>query len=194
MKRHKWTFLTLEHTFSTADGTAAYDELQSDHDRFIDNTLWNRSTYKTVRGPLNARSWQIAASGLQADPSIWSRIRLKPVSGANQLYISPTPSAVETVVFEYVSDKWAKSSGGTLQTEFAADADTALFDEYLMELDVTWRIKRTMGLSYGDEKFEFVDRLNQAIAADLATPTLSLNAGDHHFFELPAITQEIGFG
>src|SRR5688572_457522 len=53
----KWSHLTKEHTFDTADGVSNYT-LPDDFQRIVDGTAWNRTTDLPLVGPLNAQQWQ----------------------------------------------------------------------------------------------------------------------------------------
>ena len=86
--------------------------------------------------------------------------------------IDPTPTAVEARVFEYRSSHWCQSSGGTGQAAWAADTDTGILDEDLLELDLLWRYLRRRGISYVDERKDAEDAIEQALAQDGGMRTL----------------------
>lgn len=174
-KRHNWISLIAEHTFNTAASTANY-ALPSDYARLMDETLWDRANYERIRGPLSPQEWQLHKSSVLASTvTTWKRFRIRRVSGATEFYIDPTPDAVEAMVFEYVSTNWCETSGGTGQAAWAADDDVGVVDEYLLELETTWRFLNRLGLAYEEEYNEAQKEINQAIARDGGSPTLSLN-------------------
>lgn len=174
MKRHNWTVLQKEHTFSTGSGTAYYD-LPSDFDRFIPITGWDRTNYWALQGPISPQEWQVIKSGItQTGPR--RRYRIKPLSGTRKIYLDPTPTSTNSLVFEYISSKWCASSGGTAQTAYAADADAAYGDlEYLIELDVKWRFQEILGQPYLEARDEFDRAWAAEKARDGDQPRLSLN-------------------
>lgn len=169
---HDWTFLTIETTIATVASTSSY-ALPSDFDRFVVHTDWDRTNKWRLYGPLTPAQWQSSKSGLATSASrrLW---RLRPVTGANKFYVDPTPTAVETLAYEYISNKWAITSGATTAT-LTLDADTVLFDQELWELDIIWRMLRVLGQPYADEKQEAIDALDAAVADDRGAKTLSLS-------------------
>ena len=175
LKRHNWLSLTKEHTFSTAASTANY-ALPADYDRLVDGTLWDRNNYERIRGPLSPQEWQLHKSSVLASTvTTWKRFRIRRVSGATEFYIDPTPDSVESLVFEYVSSYWSEDLAGDGHVVWGADDDVGVIDEYLIELETTWRFLNRLGLSYEEEYNEAQKEINQAIARDGGSPTLSLN-------------------
>lgn len=193
-RRYNWLDLVTEYTFSTAASTANY-ALPSDFRHFVDGTLWDRSNYERIRGPLSPQEWQLHKSSVLASTATtWKRFRVRRVSGATEFYIDPTPSAVESLVYEYVSNNWCQSSGGTGQTAWSADTDTGILDEYLLELETTWRVLNRLGLSYEEEYNEAMKEVNQAVARDGGMKTLSLNRRRGTQLLGPQNVADTGFG
>lgn len=148
-KTHYWTVLQTEHTFQTASSTASYD-LPSDFDRMLPWTQWDRANEWRLRGPTSPQGWQFVKSGL-AEEGPRRDYRIKPDSGTNKFFISPTPGsgeAGETLAFEYVSQNWCEDSGGTGQAEFKADDDVVRLDAELFRLGVMWRLKAALGMDH----------------------------------------------
>lgn len=167
---YDWTTLQAEHTFSTVADSDSY-VLPSDFQRMIGNTLWNRSDNWQVRGPASPQEWQYRKSGL-VNTSIRDRYRLKG-SANSRFFIEPTPSAVETIAFEYISKNWAVDG----VTEAAADSvsqdsDTVLFDEYLMQLGATWRWLKSKGFPYAEERAEYDRVLSTLQGTDRGGPRI----------------------
>lgn len=101
-RQHDWSQLIKTHTFSTANGTAAYDP-PTDYLRTINRTHWNRTQQMPLGGPIGSAGWQ----QLQALSNTASAYKLFRVTN-DQLSIHPTPSATETVAFEYFSRYWVR--------------------------------------------------------------------------------------
>ena len=173
-RAHNWLALVKEHTFVTVSGTANYD-LPSDFHRIENQTLWDRSDFQRIRGPLSAQEWQVFKSSNLGSGVVHRRFRIRDVSGTVKFSIDPTPSASgETLVFEYVSANWCQSSGGTSQSAWTADTDTGVLDEYLIELGVLWRTLRRLGMEASAEMAEYNVQMAQAIARDGGAPILSI--------------------
>ena len=189
LKTADWSQLRVEYTFPTVASTAAY-ALPSDFDRFIPTTMWDRSNYWALEGPLTPQEWQYVKSGLvQNGPR--SRWRLLPASNVDQFNVDPTPSTVRTLVFEYISKNWALSSGGTPQSTFLADTDTAvgIFD-HLIALDMIWRFKESIGMPYAEQRDEYDNEFDMARGRDGGNRILRLNQR----YPLLANIPETGFG
>ncbi len=147
-----WSILQVEHSFNTADGTVAYS-LPSDFGRFIFGTGWDQTNALAYKGPLTPQEWQIIKSGGLAS-TIRPSFRVKPsAAGVNQFNIDPTPSAVETHVFEYITKDWALLAGSG-ESKMSSDSSTSKIDEDILALDAKWRFLGVQGLSYAEEKFE----------------------------------------
>lgn len=175
-KEANWSILIRENTFNTANGTAEY-ALPADFDSFIDETAWNRTTFWQMRGPLSPRDWQVVKSGLAVSPALRQRWRVKraAASVADKFVIDPTPTAVEAMVFEYLSNSWATAANGsTLRTDWVADDDIPLLDPDLIELDMLWRMLPKGSPDFAVAKKEADDMISQAVALDGGMPILAL--------------------
>lgn len=172
---HDWKVLVREHSFSTAAGTADY-ALPSDFDHFIDDTAWNRTDTETLQGPLSAQSWQrIKSFGSGTSGQGW-RVK-RSTSGAitNRFVIDPTPTAIETLVFEYVSTSWLTDTLGTTgKAAVTVDTDLPLLPEHLLIMGLRWRVLAAKGLEYGDQLAEFQASVRREMGRDGGAKKLSL--------------------
>lgn len=175
--RYDWTILQVEHTFALVDGTASY-ALPSDFDRQINETDWNRTDTWRLIGPTSPQQWQSVKSGaISSAPRF--RWRIKRTSTTAEFYVDPTPGSDEdgeTLVYEYISkNAILDNDGSTLKAEWAEDADTCLLDEQLIEMGVTWRILKRIGLAYGEERMSYEDSVRKAIGDDGGRKTLVMD-------------------
>lgn len=177
-RNHDWKVLVREHSFSTAAGTSDY-ALPSDFDHFIGDTAWNRTDKELLRGPTSAQEWQVVKSGTLGSGIAYSRWRVKrSTSGAiaNKFVLDPTPTAIETLVFEYVSNSWCADSVGTTgQAAMAADTDIPLLPEHLLIQGLIWRLLKGKGLEYGDALAEYQMAVRREMARDGGAPKLQLS-------------------
>jgi len=179
-RAHPWVVLQREHTFTTANGTATYS-LPTDFGRILDGTVWDRDNYRMLRGPLSSQEWQVYKSSvLGSGIGIHKRFQFRYSSGV-KFTIDPTPSnSTDDLVYEYVSSKWCASSGGTAQTDWAADTDVLLtdanaqFSEELLQLGALWRALDRLGMDYTEAKAEYEAELGMAISRDGGAPTLTM--------------------
>ncbi|MGI9414500.1 MAG: hypothetical protein ACR2PM_12570 [Hyphomicrobiales bacterium] len=165
LAQKRWSVLIKEATITTADGTASY-AVESDFKAIVADTVWDRTNYWKMRGGLSPVEWQIRKSAIVATTSVRKTFRVKPDSNAKKIFIDPTPTAVETLVYEYYSNNWCQSSGGSGQAAWAADTDTGILDEDLLELDLLWRYRGVLGLPYIDERKDAEDAIETAYAQD----------------------------
>lgn len=163
--RHTWEVLQTEYTFSTADGTASY-ALPDAFDAIIKDTVFNRTRRRRMVGDLSPEQWQETQASLVTMVNPAFRIR------GSLFYISPTPSSIETIAYEYMSKNWCQSSGLTGQSRWAADTDTGVLNEHLMMLGIVWRFKSAKSLDYAEAMNDYEIAVTKAIFKDGARVTI----------------------
>jgi hypothetical protein len=117
-------------------------------------------------GDLTPEQWQETQASLVTMVNPAFRIR------GNLFYISPTPAAVETVAYEYITQNWCRSAALVGQSAWAADTDTGVFDEETTTIGVTWRFKKSKGLDYAEDMNSYELRVANAILRDGARPRI----------------------
>jgi hypothetical protein len=161
----------------------------------VDNTLWDRSRFWSMRGPQSPQQWQLYKSSVIGRASIQRRFRFRQINGVMVFSIDPVPTDNGSqLVFEYVSNGWCQSSGGTRQTLWQADTDTGLLDEYLIKLGLKWRVLRRKGMSYSEELDEYEREVSKAMSKDGAAAMLNLTPNDQLSLIGPYNLPETGFG
>ena len=173
MRVSDWAVLKKEHTFSTSSGTAAYS-LPSDFDRLVLETSYNRSDNDILTGPISSAEYQLVNHGM-ATTGTTEKFRLKAASNALKFELDPTPSSTQTIGFEYVSNQFCQSSGGSGQAVWTADTDTGILDETTMEMGITWRFKSSHGLDFSEDYRQYQLEVRQAIARNGSAPILQLD-------------------
>lgn len=144
-RRHNWSGLTKEKTFTSVAAAAQTSSIATDFDRIVNGTFFNRTTRRSVTGPLTAQEWQEIQGNLSTLVSQAYRIR------GTSLLLTPTPSAGQTMAYEYISTYWLTNAGGTVErAAWTADDDISLLSEELITLGVVWRYLRNKGLDYGE--------------------------------------------
>lgn len=163
--RIAWQALLATETITTVadDDQGA---LPSDFVRMIPETMWNVDRQRIVFGPLDAQEWAEVTSNLTTlvNPAFMIR--------AGHVFMSPDPTAGETVTYTYLSKNWALSSTSTPQASYLADDDSTLFDDEVLILDLIWRYRHNKGLAFDDDRIEFERRLADLISNDGARRTL----------------------
>lgn len=143
-------YLVEEEIFSTVASQEAYST-PADFDHFLPNTNWNRSTSRRMF-PIDADRWQELKSEL-VTAQINERFRIR---GADrEMLIHPTPDSIQSMSYEYVSENYCESSGGTGQNVWTADTDVGVVDEEIFELGIIYRLLNKLGFAYGEEQAEY---------------------------------------
>ena len=185
----------------TATGTGQFTFGQSDYtlpsnfERVVDNTIWDRSRFWSMRGPQSPQQWQLYKSSVIGRASIQRRFRFREIAGNQVFSIDPVPTDNNSaLVFEYVSNAWCKSSGGTPQTLWEADTDLGILDEYLIQLGVRWRMLRRLGFAYQEELDEYDRQVRKACAKDGGMAILDMTPAERLSLIGPWNLPETGFG
>jgi hypothetical protein len=163
--RNTWQVLQTEYTFPTVNGMASY-ALPSDFDQLIKETVFNRTRRRRMYGDLSPAQWQETQASLVTRVNPAFRIR------GNLFYISPTPTAAETVAYEYLSKNWCQSGSLVGQSSWASDSDTGILSEELMTLGIIWRFKSAKSLDYAEAMNNYEIAVAKAIFKDGARPII----------------------
>ena len=172
-RKYQWAALQKTHSFSTVDGTESY-ALPADFGRLLPSSQWNETTEQRLLGPLQAQGWRLlkvasVANGITYFHRFYQR----------KVWLNPTPSAVETVSYEYQSRYWVQPSGQTEPTSESpsANADTLWFDSPLLVAGLKWMWKTAKRMDSSAEENEFREALEFAMGGDSFSPDLSLTGG-----------------
>lgn len=171
--RATWQRLTLEASFTTIAASIQTGVIPTDFARFISRTAWNHTRRQPMLGPMEPHQWQaLTASVTTSQNAIWRQ-------RGNDFLILPTPTAGDSIKFEYVSSYWVDTDADGLgeADAWAADANTSLLSEELLTLGVVWRWLKRNRLQYADEFAEYTAQVNQAIARDGGRAVVNMGAG-----------------
>lgn len=165
-----WQALHTEYTFATVNGTANYD-LPTDYQAFVNLTTWDRTNDWEFLGPATPKIWQTLQSAtVSAGVRYWWRV------ANNTIQIYPTPTEARTIVFEYRSRYYAKTSGGTAIEDWAADTDVSRIDGELMTLGTTYYFMKSEGLPCIEEKQAYGQAMLDYQADDTPKPRVDFAA------------------
>jgi hypothetical protein len=161
MRYHDWQALTVEALVTATASVVQAGALPSaDYDRMIYNAeIWNRSDDLRYTGPTPQRYWQQLQTGVAGGVVGWWRI----IGG--ELNILPAPTAGKIIAFEYISKRWARSSGASAQAKFMADTDTTVLDEDLITLEMVWRFRQSRGFAQYAEDLATCEREKEKAAS-----------------------------
>jgi len=165
---------TASGTVSIIFGKIAYP-LPSDFEYFVQRTWWD-NTYKCeLLGPITAQEKQILKYGIIA-----SGPRSKFYIRNNLMYLNPMPAVDGSLfAYDYFSNAWCQSSGGTAQQIWAADTDTYKLDEDCFIQGIKWRFLRAKGLDYTEERQSYEMDCQRAMSRDAGNRDLPIAGGTY---------------
>lgn len=152
-------------------GQIAYS-LSADLEYFLTKTFWDGSYRWQLLGPLEAQEKNVIKFGISP---VGPRRRFWILN--NYLYINPLPgNSTDVIAYDYMSNAWCASSGGTTQKKWIADTDIYLLNEDCFVLGMKWRYLRAKGLDYAQEFDTYTKTSNRVMARDGGGRDLPLNA------------------
>ncbi len=158
-------------TFSGATltfGQVSYD-MPSDYDRTVNKTMYNKSNRWSVIGPKSAQEWQwIKASYITTGPRMRYRIM------GNKFTIWPMATTQVTLGFEYQSNGWVETAGGTYTNKSTTDTDTFLFPDRLLVLGTKLKYFEIKGFDTTTLYADYQRELSKLKAQDAGADTLSM--------------------
>lgn len=90
----------------------------------------------------------------------------------DDLYITPPPTAGQTLAFPYMSKNWVRPVSGSDKAAFTLDTDTALIPERLITLGIIWRYKASKGFDYAEAMATYEREVERAASRDAGTGVL----------------------
>lgn len=163
MKKGTFQAIRDERTFSSIAGEEQTGALPDDFDHIVDETFWNRSQRKLLSGPVTGVEWQ-ATKAVNRDQQM-----LIFAYRGDSILVYPALGDGDDMAFEYISENWCRSEGGTPQPRFLADTDVPRIDQELLTLGIIFDYYLAEGLPQAAAAQEdFMDRWN----------TVSRNEGD----------------
>ena len=189
LAKKNWDLLIKPHTFTTSSGEPQY-ALPSDYRSMVNETAWNQTTDQMIYR-INPQLWSYEKS--YSTGAYEDRFRMlgddaSPSIGA-KFTIHPTPAATETIYYQYYSKNWLTSSG-TEYAEFQTDSDTVIFDEDMFVMGVVWRLLKSLGQPYLEERTEYDRQVEICMAQDGVTENLHADGNYPALSNIP----ETGFG
>lgn len=167
---HDWGDLIKPATITTVAGQTDYP-VETDYQRMVSETSWDRSTLLPLYGPTTPQSDRARREGRIQGIGI---NRIFRQVGHTFIGIWPTPTTSGDVLsYEYVSKNWAAGTNGELAA-MAADADITIFDGDLLVKDVKWRFMSAKGMDISIFLPEWRTMLDQLIASDIGGRTLNM--------------------
>lgn len=185
-RRHSWQGITFEKTFTTVAQESQTGAIPDDFDRFVPETMFNRSRTRQLVGPMTPQEW--AEYKGSASTVVFDAFRVR---GSALLY-APVPQAGETVAYEYVSKYWCAGSEDTTpdQIAFLADNDVTFLDVEATTQGIAWRFQKSRGLDYSEAFQQYELQLATLMGRDGGTRVLSM--GEPRRFKRGTVTGIFG--
>lgn len=185
-KLHPWSHLQREGTFNTVAATASYslDTVAADFGRIIDQTEWNRTRTMPAPNGVSPKQWAQLKGTTAAGVDKVLRIMQE------KIFVHPTPTAVETIAFEYISRRWGAAA--FVKEYPTAAADVVQFDAHLFTRALMLRFLTKKGMATQAEVDDYNDAFALATGGDGAAPTLSITPSSSE--KLVDGVPETGFG
>lgn len=185
-RRYAWQGITFEKTFTTVAAETQTDAIPADFDRFVPETMFNRTRTRKLIGPMTPQEW--AEYKGSASTVVFDAFRVR---GSALLY-APVPQSGETVAYEYVSKYWCAGAEDTTpdQSAWASDDDITFLDDEATIQGIVWRFQKSRGLDYAESFQQYELQLAQLMGRDGGSRTLSM--GEPRRFRRGTVTGIFG--
>lgn len=157
-------------------------EMPADFKSFLHRTMWDRTNRWELVGPMSPAldEWERSGVVTTGPRRRWRQIGTD-VDGnkTNMWRLWPPPSAVSTfpatLVFEYETKTWLRSSNGLPLESIAGDSDYPIIDSQALVLSLKWRLWQIKGFPYAALQAEYLDYVQRLKARDGGSSDLSLS-------------------
>jgi len=171
-----WEMLKKSATISVLGGGVTTYSLSSDFDRIINDTIWDSTNSRSVRGPVDLREWQVYVSGSSQIAGLELVCRIQGDQDNNQKVLTFYPdTSASTVSFWYISKKCVYSSGGEVKETITADDDLFIVPDKAVRAAAKWRLLRSMGMDFNDEQMEYEALVEDLMANDTGGKKIHTN-------------------
>lgn len=184
-----WPVMYREHTFNTADGTSEYS-LPSDFKRAIANAVYNQDSYNRLRGQHSPENWYYNVINGNFLNSQSYRVASLPT----KIKLLPTPTAVDSILFPYMSTTVAEQADGDDISAVTTDTDVPVFDAHLIKLDMVWRYRHQRGFPYNADRSDAIDAIDRVYAQALNAPIVNFGGSADSDGITSGFVPERGFG
>lgn len=168
---HDWQKLIKTHSFNSVPSQAAYNLPDDIEDtKIIPNTFWNATTRFQFEGPLSYGDWQLLKNWPLISTIIQNFIILD-----DQVNIYPIPTAVNSLNYLYITKEIIRAEDGSPQSEWLADDDYSILNEYAIELQASWLYLKQLGRPYDEEKLKADNYLENLISQDGTRKVIGVN-------------------
>ncbi len=159
------------YSFTTSDGVASY-AFPADFYSGLLGTQYDQSTSMQLVGPIDDGEWNYTLYGAGGNPGDVQYRIFGPTkdqySSAKMMQLSPTPTDVRTISYEYITRSYFYPSGWTPSTTvyetITANTDVCMFDDDIMISGVKYFYKEASNLPFEKDRSDFNGMLDNARA------------------------------
>lgn len=169
VRKVKWQALKTEYSFATVASTSGYS-LPTDFRRFSNLTFWNTSEGQPLIGPVNSINWAALKRGI-----VVLGVRYAFHVAGGYLNLTPTPTDVQNIGYDYYSRYFSTTSLGVAQENWLNDADLWRLDPDLAALGMRYRFKSRKGLPFAEEKLDYLDAISDLQFDDTPKPVIDVS-------------------
>lgn len=162
-ERKCWPQLKKTYSFNTAASDSAY-ALPTDFYSALLGTAYDTTRKWQLDGPQTDENMDYYLYGYAYSSGRMAyRIFGKP--GVDQFQVTPTPSSILPLTFDYVSSGYLGTGASpyTWSEIIVADNDICAFDDDLVILGLKWRWYQMKGLDFESLKAEYEGKIDQAV-------------------------------
>lgn len=171
IKDYAWNALTTIETFTPTATQVQASHPPSDYDRMTPETeMWDITNRRRLVGPLAIEKWmRLVVDAQQNIDHYWTLI-------GGKVNILPVPAVTDSFVYAYQTKNWVYASDGTTAKEaFTADDDVPRLPAELLTLELVWRWKASIGISYAEEMADAKRAAEMYAAADRGPRLISMS-------------------
>lgn len=179
VRSYSWQALMSGTTFVTSAGVYQY-AIPVDFQRFCNDTFYNVSQFRQLSGPLTPVPWAFLTRGMSVSTFLYNfRVR------GNYIEVSPTPSSVETVGYDYYSKYYSTTSLGVAQENWTSDTDLPRLADDLFILGIRYRFLQRKELPFAEDKADYMDAIQQQLFDDTPKSVSNLSVPPRPTSNLP---------
>lgn len=175
VQQYDWNMLQLSYTFTTVAAQEGYT-LPSDCYKIINQTLYDRTSQKLIFGPKTPSEWALI-KGSSMNSGFRERYRLQ----GNKIIITPVPTSVNTIAYDYQSYNYViDASTNQQKAAFTSDSDLCVFDDRLIINALKLKYLESKGFDTTAAFFSYKQSLDAVTSADSGAPVLSLSPNNQY--------------
>lgn len=171
MRYGDWQDLTKEATLLTVKNKTIYpiDNIVPDFYSILNNTIYIKDEMERVIGAITPEDWMREKYFSCPDVDIKFKIQ------GNAFKFLQSPDCGKKIVFQYRSNAVCYD-GKTYEEKstITKNTDVPIFDNYVVQLGITWRWLKRNGMDYAEEYNEYINELKKKFGTGLATKDINL--------------------